>query len=218
MALLTGCVPLKTRTCVPRTRKGKVVDVLAERAEFVVRYQGGHNAGHTVICSGHRFILQLIPCGILRPGKQAVIGSGLVVDPAALVAEIVDLEKRGLKIAGRLFVSDRAHVVLPYHKLMDQALERLRGAASIGTTSRANARNTAISSVQGDRRSSSSRARPAASIAAQAMRTPSFDRCVMQPSILHACRRFLRHRSARGHASKAGAPAAHRSCSGRRRY
>jgi len=116
--------------------KGKVVDYLAQSFDLVARYSGGHNAGHTVIFNGHRFILQLIPCGILRPGKQAVIGAGVVVDPAALVAEMDSLAKAGIDTAGRLYLSNRAHVIFPYHRQMEIAAEAARGASKIGTTSR----------------------------------------------------------------------------------
>jgi adenylosuccinate synthase len=116
--------------------KGKVVDYLAASFDVVARYSGGHNAGHTVIFNGQRFILQLIPCGILRPGKRAVIGNGVVVDPAALVAEMDTLAKAGVDAAGRLFLSNRAHLIFPYHRQMEMAAEAARGASKIGTTSR----------------------------------------------------------------------------------
>ncbi|HUJ40039.1 MAG TPA: adenylosuccinate synthase [Candidatus Acidoferrales bacterium] len=116
--------------------KGKVVDYLAASFDIVARFSGGHNAGHTVIFNGNRFILQLIPCGILRPGKQAVIGPGVVVDPAALVAEMDTLAKAGIDASGRLFLSDRAHLIFPYHRQMEKAAEAARGASKIGTTSR----------------------------------------------------------------------------------
>jgi len=116
--------------------KGKVVDYLAQSFDLVARYSGGHNAGHTVIFNGHRFILQLIPCGILRPGKIAVIGAGVVVDPAALVAEMDSLGKAGIDATGRLFLSNRAHLIFPYHRQMEIAAEAARGASKIGTTSR----------------------------------------------------------------------------------
>ena len=116
--------------------KGKVVDYLANSFDLIARFAGGHNAGHTVICNGHRFILQLIPCGILRPGKQAVIGSGLVVDPAALVKELDSLAKAGVDVTGRLFISNRAHLIFPYHRQIEKAAEAARGASKIGTTSR----------------------------------------------------------------------------------
>ena len=116
--------------------KGKVVDYLAGSFDFIARCAGGHNAGHTVIYNGHRFILQLIPCGILRPTKQAVIGAGVVVDPAALVAELDALGKAGIEVNGRLHLSNRAHLIFPFHRQMEKAAEAARGAAKIGTTAR----------------------------------------------------------------------------------
>jgi adenylosuccinate synthase len=116
--------------------KGKVVDFLAGSFDYIARCAGGHNAGHTVIFNGKRFVLQLIPCGILRPGKHAVIGSGVVVDPAALVAELDTLAKAGIDITGRLHLSTRAHLIFPYHRQMEKAAEAARGAGKIGTTSR----------------------------------------------------------------------------------
>jgi len=116
--------------------KGKVVDYLASSFDYTARYAGGHNAGHTVIFDGHKYILQLIPSGILRPDKKAVIGAGTVVDPAALVAELENLKKSGVEVRGRLFLSNRAHVIFPYHREMDKAAESARGEAKIGTTSR----------------------------------------------------------------------------------
>ncbi len=116
--------------------KGKVVDYLASSFDYTARYAGGHNAGHTVIFNGHRFILQLIPSGILRPGKKAVIGAGTVVDPEALVKELATLKKSAIDVRGRLFLSNRAHLIFPYHREMDLAAEAARGAAKIGTTSR----------------------------------------------------------------------------------
>ncbi len=116
--------------------KGKVVDYLAASFDYIARCAGGHNAGHTVIYDGNRFVLQLIPCGILRPGKHAVIGSGVVVDPAALVGELDTLAKAGIDITGRLHLSNRAHLIFPYHRQMEKAAEVARGAWKIGTTSR----------------------------------------------------------------------------------
>jgi adenylosuccinate synthase len=116
--------------------KGKVVDYLAASFDYIARCAGGHNAGHTVIFNGNRFVLQLIPCGILRPGKHAVIGSGVVVDPAALVAELDTLSKAGIDVTGRLHLSTRAHLIFPYHRQMEKAAEAARGAWKIGTTSR----------------------------------------------------------------------------------
>ncbi len=116
--------------------KGKMVDLLSERFDIVARYQGGHNAGHTVRIGDRKFVLKLIPSGILRPGRKSVIGNGLVVDPAALVSEIEMLEAAGLQVDGNLFVSNRAQVVLPSHRLMEKLSEARPGRVSIGTTSR----------------------------------------------------------------------------------
>jgi adenylosuccinate synthase len=116
--------------------KGKVVDYLAQSFDYTARYAGGHNAGHTVIFDNHRFVLQLIPSGILRPGKKAVIGAGTVVDPVALLSELENLKRSGIDVRGRLFLSDRAHLIFPYHREMDKAAETARGTAKIGTTSR----------------------------------------------------------------------------------
>ncbi len=116
--------------------KGKVVDYLASSFDYIARYAGGHNAGHTVIFDNHRFVLQLIPSGILRPEKKAVIGAGTVVDPAALVNEVDNLRKSEIDVRGRLFLSNRAHLIFPYHREMDKASEAALGAAKIGTTSR----------------------------------------------------------------------------------
>jgi adenylosuccinate synthase len=116
--------------------KGKVVDYLAGSFDYIARVAGGHNAGHTVIIGKDRYVLQLIPCGILRPGRHAVIGTGVVVDPAALVNEIETLAKVGIDVQGRLHVSNRAHLIFPYHRELDKAAEAARGADKIGTTSR----------------------------------------------------------------------------------
>jgi adenylosuccinate synthase len=116
--------------------KGKIVDLFADRFDIVARYQGGHNAGHTVFIGDRKYVLKLIPSGILRPGKKAVIGNGVVIDPAALLAEIEMLESAGVKVAGNLFVSNRAHVVFPQHRMMEKMTEDRPGRVSIGTTSR----------------------------------------------------------------------------------
>src|SRR5436305_6968105 len=100
--------------------KGKIVDLFAERFDIVARYQGGHNAGHTVLIGEHKFVLKLIPSGILRPGKKAVIGNGLVLDPAALLSEIDTLEAAGVPVSENLSISDRAHVLLPAHRMMEK--------------------------------------------------------------------------------------------------
>ena len=116
--------------------KGKMVDLFSERFDLVVRYQGGHNAGHTVFIGERKFILKLIPGGILRPDKQVVIGNGLVIDPAALLAEIDALEAAGVPVSKSLFISNRAHVLLPAHRMMEKMSEGRAGRVSIGTTSR----------------------------------------------------------------------------------
>ncbi len=116
--------------------KGKIIDLLAERVDVVARYQGGHNAGHTIVLGGDRFVVHLVPSGIFHPGKICVIGNGVVVDPAALLEEIQLLRERGIAAEGRLFVSDRAHLILPYHKAVDKESEKLRGIRRIGTTGR----------------------------------------------------------------------------------
>ena len=116
--------------------KGKVVDYLAGSFDYIARVAGGHNAGHTVIIGDTKYVLQLIPCGILRPKQHAVIGTGVVVDPEALVAEIETLAKAGISVKGRLHISNRAHLIFPYHRELDKAAESARGADKIGTTSR----------------------------------------------------------------------------------
>ncbi|HVP50666.1 MAG TPA: adenylosuccinate synthase [Terriglobales bacterium] len=127
--------------------KGKIVDVLSENFSLVARYAGGHNAGHTVIRGGKKFILQLIPCGILRPRCRAVIGNGVVLDPMALLKEIATLREAGLPVKGpgasssgsaqpNLFISNRTHLILPYHRMIELAAENAPGRVKIGTTSR----------------------------------------------------------------------------------
>jgi adenylosuccinate synthase len=116
--------------------KGKIVDVLSENFSIVARYAGGHNAGHTVIIAGKKFILQLVPCGVLRPGCRSVIGNGVVLDPVAFLKEVAALREGGIKVDGNLFVSNRAHVILPYHRMMELASENAPGRVKIGTTSR----------------------------------------------------------------------------------
>jgi len=116
--------------------KGKIVDVLSERFKVVARYSGGHNAGHTVTIHGKKFILQLIPCGVLREGTRGVIGNGVVLDPFAFMKEVEALRATGVKVDGNLFVSNRAHVILPYHRLIELAAENAPGRVKIGTTSR----------------------------------------------------------------------------------
>jgi len=127
--------------------KGKIVDVLSENFSLVARYAGGHNAGHTVIRDNHKFILQLIPCGILQPGCRAVIGNGVVLDPMALLREVAALRQAGVSVKGpgasssdsaqpNLFISNRAHLILPYHRMIELAAENAPGRVKIGTTSR----------------------------------------------------------------------------------
>ncbi len=116
--------------------KGKIVDVLSEKFDIVARYAGGHNAGHTVIIKGRKFVLQLIPCGVLRPETKGVIGNGVVLDPMAFLSEVKKLKDAGLAIDGQLFVSNRAQVILPYHRMIELAAENAPGRTKIGTTSR----------------------------------------------------------------------------------
>jgi len=114
--------------------KGKVVDLLCEDKDIVARYQGGANAGHTVVIAGKKFVLHLIPSGILREGKICVIGSGVVVDPEALTAELEEVKKGGINVEGRLIISPRAHCILPVHKIQDAANENKSSQQKIGTT------------------------------------------------------------------------------------
>lgn len=116
--------------------KGKLVDLLACRYDYIVRYQGGHNAGHTIQIGDRKFVLRLVPSGILHPGKTAVIGNGLVVDPIALIEEIDQLVAAGVDVATQLRISNRAHVLLPTHRVLEKITEALPGRTPIGTTSR----------------------------------------------------------------------------------
>ena len=117
--------------------KGKIIDVLTERADWIVRPQGGNNAGHTVEIGAERFVLHLVPSGILHEGKRCVIGNGVVLDPVALVEEIQGVTGRGISVEGRLFISDRAHAVFPYHRMLDAQGEARRAKGDqIGTTQR----------------------------------------------------------------------------------
>ncbi|MHC5067992.1 MAG: adenylosuccinate synthase [Planctomycetota bacterium] len=116
--------------------KGKVIDVLAERVRYVVRCQGGANAGHTVVVEGRKTVLHLLPSGALHDGARCLIGNGVVVDPLALCEELDDLGAAGTALATRLAVSDRAHLVLPWHKLLDAAAEARKGDSKVGTTLR----------------------------------------------------------------------------------
>jgi adenylosuccinate synthase len=116
--------------------KGKIVDVLSEKFDIVARYAGGHNAGHTVIIHGKKFVLQLIPCGVLRPGCKGVIGNGVVLDPMAFLGEVQKLRDAGVEVDGNLFISNRAQVILPYHRMIELAAETAPGRQTIGTTRR----------------------------------------------------------------------------------
>jgi adenylosuccinate synthase len=116
--------------------KGKIVDLLTPRFSIVARYQGGHNAGHTVYVGGQKFVLHLIPSGILHKDISCVIGNGVVVDPHALFAELDEITRLGIDVTGRLFVSDKAHVILSYHRELELLAEARRGERKIGTTSR----------------------------------------------------------------------------------
>ena len=116
--------------------KGKIVDLLAPRFTVVARYQGGHNAGHTVYVSGQKFVLHLVPSGILHPGTTCVIGNGVVIDPQALLSEIDMLGSLAVEVGDRLRISDKAHVIMPYHRDLELLAEARRGERKIGTTSR----------------------------------------------------------------------------------
>jgi len=116
--------------------KGKIVDYLTSKAEVVARYQGGHNAGHTVVIKDEKYVLHLVPSGILHKNTVCIIGNGVVVEPAALIEEISGLRKRGIKVGKNLLISKNAHLIMPYHIALDQASERAKGKKSIGTTGR----------------------------------------------------------------------------------
>ncbi len=116
--------------------KGKIVDLLSGQYDIVARYQGGANAGHTVIIQNKKYILHLIPSGILHPQTVCIIGNGVVIDPVALLDEIKLLRGMGVQVEGRLYISQKAHLIMPYHKLLDKASEEKEGANRIGTTGR----------------------------------------------------------------------------------
>lgn len=116
--------------------KGKIVDLFSDRFDIVARYQGGHNAGHTVYIGETKYVLKLIPSGILRPGVRAVIGNGVVIDPGALLDEIKTLEAAGIDVAGQLAISNRAHVIFPFHRMVERVSEGRADRVAIGTTSR----------------------------------------------------------------------------------
>jgi adenylosuccinate synthase len=116
--------------------KGKIVDVLTEKADVVARYQGGHNAGHTVVINNEKFVLHLIPSGILHKNKLCIIGNGVVIEPSALIEEMNGLKKRGVGVGKNLIISKNAHLIMPYHIALDKANEKVRGSKKIGTTGR----------------------------------------------------------------------------------
>jgi adenylosuccinate synthase len=115
--------------------KGKYIDILAQDSDLVVRFSGGNNAGHTIVANGNKYALHLVPSGILHPGKTCIIGNGVVVDPAVLIGELRSLNEKGVN-TDNLFVSDRSHVIMPYHKVLDELQEKTRGNNSLGTTKR----------------------------------------------------------------------------------
>jgi len=116
--------------------KGKIADLLARKVQVVARYNGGHNAGHTVVADGRKIVLHLVPCGILHPGVLCVLGNGMVIDPWALEAEIAGLRAEGVAVEDNLLISDRAHLILPHHRELERLSEELRGSRRIGTTLR----------------------------------------------------------------------------------
>ena len=116
--------------------KGKIVDLLTEGVDVVARYQGGHNAGHTVVINNEKFILHVIPSGILHKNKTCIIGNGVVIDPKSLIEEIKGLEQRGIHIDKNLFISENAHLIMPYHVVLESICEQVKGSKKIGTTKR----------------------------------------------------------------------------------
>lgn len=114
--------------------KGKIVDYLGENAQVVARAQGGNNAGHTVIVEGEKYVFHLLPSGVLHPGKVGILGDGMVVDPSSLLGEIDFLRQKGKDVSERLFLSSKAHLVLPYHRILDGIYENIRGGGKLGTT------------------------------------------------------------------------------------
>src|SRR5574339_924214 len=116
--------------------KGKIVDILADGYDCVARYQGGHNAGHTVTFGGQRHVLHVVPSGIFHDGVVCVVGGGVVLDPEAFLKECTSLQAMGVTIENRLFVSNRCHLILPYHRTIESAFERRLGDRKLGTTAR----------------------------------------------------------------------------------
>src|SRR4028119_2272697 len=124
--------------------KGKIVDLLCEDFDVVARYQGGHNAGHTVKFADKHFALRLIPSGIIHPDKLCLLGNGMVIDPPALLDEIESLRGGGIRIEENLLISDGAHCILPYHKTLDLAREEAAGGGQMGTTGRGRGRGQSL--------------------------------------------------------------------------
>ncbi|MFA7626969.1 MAG: adenylosuccinate synthetase, partial [Candidatus Kapaibacterium sp.] len=116
--------------------KGKIVDLLSAGTDIVARYQGGANAGHTIVIDGKKYVLHLIPSGILNDKVKCVIGNGVVIDPVALTNEIEMLKEHGIDVSDRLFISHKAHLIMPYHKMLDQLRETSNTSNAIGTTGR----------------------------------------------------------------------------------
>ncbi|MBN2396255.1 MAG: adenylosuccinate synthetase, partial [Candidatus Atribacteria bacterium] len=116
--------------------KGKITDLLSEDYDVIARYQGGSNAGHTVVIDSEQFIFHLLPSGILHPGKVCLIGNGVVLDPEVLFEEISSLKERGIDVSDRLFIDYKTHLIFPYHKIIDQEIEEGKGNQKIGTTMR----------------------------------------------------------------------------------
>ena len=175
--------------------KGKIVDMLTPHFSTVARYQGGHNAGHTVYVDGRKFVLHLIPSGILHAGVTCMIGNGVVIDPEALFKEVDELARNGVSVDGRLLVSEKAHVILPYHRELDVLSEARRGERKIGTTSRGigpayedkiGRRGIRVCDVLGDREALATEVRENVSARNRAIKDstldwrPVFDRLVAQ--------------------------------------
>ncbi|MCS7180100.1 MAG: adenylosuccinate synthetase, partial [bacterium] len=116
--------------------KGKVIDYLAEKVDIIARYQGGANAGHTVVVNNKKYIFHLIPSGILYPNKTCVIGNGVVIDPISLFEEIEYLKRNGIEVEKKLLIAENAHITLLYHKILDQVEDKFRGKGRLGTTGR----------------------------------------------------------------------------------
>src|SRR5688572_5117547 len=175
--------------------KGKIVDMLTPHFSTVARYQGGHNAGHTVYVNGQKFVLHLIPSGILHAGVTCIIGNGVVVDPQALFKEVDELARMGIDVNGRLLISEKAHIILPYHRELDVLSEARRGERKIGTTSRGigpayedkiGRRGIRVCDVLGDREALATEVRENVSARNRAIKDstldwkPVFDRLVAQ--------------------------------------